>query len=325
MIGKVLGLIKNEGPLSANQIALQLSITGKQARSAIDRLRVQGEPIWNDGARGAFWWSSEYPIGSGWKRAYDKPALAGLPEGAHYKAKSGFASSSSEVHIADGDLPMRSETWAALVYAGNLAHWARPGVFATAVGDDYEPGSRDSILYVGKSMGALGEKLALGLDQAVNAQITRAWMQNWRINNPRSAFWQVADELGPTTTLAWTNILKIDVPTIEGVGRGRPPTLQQTKSLSDLSERALSEELQLLRPKVALFVTSAYQTSIVQNALRSNSYAEASEYQRWTNDLSAHLWKDLGATWAVLVDHPQGKPRTWRDKIVRLIRQLRSS
>lgn len=70
----VLELIKSEGPISAEQIALRLGLSEKQARSGIDRLRALGETIWHDPTRGAFWWRNDQPPGSvphgRWKRVW---------------------------------------------------------------------------------------------------------------------------------------------------------------------------------------------------------------------------------------------------------------
>ncbi|WP_353744176.1 HTH domain-containing protein [Devosia sp. 63-57] len=68
-----LEIIKSRGPISAAQLAEALALDVKAARSAIDRLRRQGEPIWLDRQRG-FWWADDLrPSGIAheqWKRDF---------------------------------------------------------------------------------------------------------------------------------------------------------------------------------------------------------------------------------------------------------------
>jgi hypothetical protein len=71
----VLATIKDRRLVSAKEIAGELGIGEKAARSAIDRLRTQGEPIWNDPDRDAFWWRDDVAPGnvaySRWKRSFE--------------------------------------------------------------------------------------------------------------------------------------------------------------------------------------------------------------------------------------------------------------
>jgi hypothetical protein len=317
----VLKLIKDEGPISAAQIALRFSISEKQARSAIDRLRSQGEAIWNDSARGQFWWQNDVAIGNGWKRPYSRPRGDRL---LHEKAQRPILSKGSVPEIRSSqEFPMSQEAWAELVQAGRQSQWARPGIFATGVGERFKPAGRNSILYVGKSMGALGERLHLNLDQAENARKTRAWMQAWPVNNPTSAFWQFASMLGPVEELAWTNLLKIDVPTVTGKGRGRPPSPEQTKSLEDISVRALKDEINSLRPRITLFVTGAFQIQTVHKILDSLRYEAATQHV-FAQGAGQSLWRS-GKAYALLVRHPQGTTTEWRNGLVQLIQRLRET
>lgn len=321
---EVLKLIKEKGPISAAQIALHFSTSEKQARNAIDRLRGQGEPIWNDSARGAFWWRNDHPIGHGWKRPHPGPILD------HALSPKEAPAVSVEPRIGQHlptsqDLPIAPATWAAMVQAGVQAHWARPGIFATGVGECFEPGDRNSILYVGKSMGALGEKLGLGLDQAENARRTRAWMQDWRVRNPRSAFWQVASSFGPVEELAWTNIMKIDVPTITGAKRGQPPTRTQASSLEVVCCQALRDEFTALRPRIAVFVSGDYQVGLVRNVLTSLGYEPNAPSDNAHLKGGQSIWRSSNNAHALLIRHPQGTSDAWRSGLVSLLRRLRHS
>ena len=72
---RVLDAIKRFGPLSAYGLSIILKLPEKRGvRSAIDRLRDKGEPIWNDPKRKAFWWADDVEPGSTphtrWKRVW---------------------------------------------------------------------------------------------------------------------------------------------------------------------------------------------------------------------------------------------------------------
>ena len=76
---RVLDAIKRFGPLSARGFSIVLQIPEKRGvRSAIDRLRDKGEPIWNDPKRKAFWWGDDVEPGSTphtrWKRVWQDPS-----------------------------------------------------------------------------------------------------------------------------------------------------------------------------------------------------------------------------------------------------------
>ncbi|MBZ9864222.1 hypothetical protein LB515_02425 [Mesorhizobium sp. CA15] len=70
---RVLEALKARGTVTVETLMSLLDADEKPVRSAIDRLRSEGQPIWNDEARG-FWWRDdmapkEIPY-SRWKRAY---------------------------------------------------------------------------------------------------------------------------------------------------------------------------------------------------------------------------------------------------------------
>ena len=80
---QVLEAIKRFGPVSARGLGFILKIPEKPGvRAAIDRLRRQGERIWNDPVRNAFWFGDDREPGtaprSRWKRHWlDSSGVAG--------------------------------------------------------------------------------------------------------------------------------------------------------------------------------------------------------------------------------------------------------
>lgn len=70
---RVLEALKAHGPVTVETLMSLLDAEQKPVRSAIDRLREDGEPIWIDETRG-FWWRSDIVPGgtrySRWKRTY---------------------------------------------------------------------------------------------------------------------------------------------------------------------------------------------------------------------------------------------------------------
>ncbi len=80
---RVLEAIKRFGPASARGLGLILNLPEKPGvRSAIDRLRRQGERIWNDPVRNAFWFADDKQPGTAprykWKRSWvDKSGVTG--------------------------------------------------------------------------------------------------------------------------------------------------------------------------------------------------------------------------------------------------------
>lgn len=80
---QVLEAIKRFGPVSARGLGFILNLPEKDGvRRAIDRLRRQGERIWNDPVRNAFWFADDKEPGttahSKWKRYWlDKSGVTG--------------------------------------------------------------------------------------------------------------------------------------------------------------------------------------------------------------------------------------------------------
>lgn len=80
---QILEAIKRFGPVSARGLGFILKLPEKPGvRPAIDRLRRQGERIWNDPVRNAFWFADDKEPGdaprSRWKRHWlDKSGVSG--------------------------------------------------------------------------------------------------------------------------------------------------------------------------------------------------------------------------------------------------------
>jgi len=80
---QVLEAIRRFGPVSARGLEFILKLPERHTvRPAINRLRRQGEPIWNDPARNAFWFADDRKPGttprSRWKRSWlDSSGITG--------------------------------------------------------------------------------------------------------------------------------------------------------------------------------------------------------------------------------------------------------
>lgn len=328
-LAATLDLLKQYGPISAAEIGKRLSFSEKQARGAIDSLRKLGEPVWNDSGRQAFWWDDQWPIGDGWKRSYSAPlnGTRNLRPATHISLEAPrlHRSGVADLKIEGRQVrppPISPQTWQNLIAVGAEAQWSRPGVFATAEGLRFQRGGRRTLLYVGKSLGALGENLNLGLNLTENAEKAQYWMENWRIKNPRSSFWQVGSKLAPVEELAWTNIFKIDVPTTLDHRRGKPPGIRQSAAVAGPSIDALAEEVGQLSPHVTLFVTWPYGREVVEAALESCSYTPYRGGDPTKSELKAALWRSDDNRWAVQVRHPQGTSTEWRNHLVGLVNYL---
>lgn len=72
---QVLEAVRRFGPVSARGLELILKLPERQAvRPAISRLRRQGEPVWIDPVRNAYWFADDRKPGktprSRWKRSW---------------------------------------------------------------------------------------------------------------------------------------------------------------------------------------------------------------------------------------------------------------
>lgn len=202
-------------------------------------------------------------------------------------------------------------TWSNLARASAAAvaaGWATPGVFATAVGPDYERGSPDAVLYVGKSGGPLIDSVGLCDDQARSSAASCRWMLGRR--NP-SAFWVLADLVAQRESMAWSNLAKIDT------RRAGPPSARQWRSISDVCLAALTEEMECLSPGKTVLAISDYQASSVRSVLRHLGFVEQS--RRPDLDRST-VFADLSGRLAVITRHPQGWRCDLRDPVARFIR-----
>jgi hypothetical protein len=322
---QVLDLIKHRGPIGAVAIGKDLNVTEKQARSAIDQLRLQGHLIWNDPARQEFWWSDQHTGGNGWKRAFD----AGLKAltAPSVLERTGEADLSAAAPVRDRSIgsshAISPSSWKNLIEVSTRVNWARPGVFATAESAEYKRGGSKSILYVGKSLGALGEELGLGLDQDRNAEIATKWMEEWSENNSRSNFWHFAKELSALGPLAWTNVIKIDVPATEGRDRGKPPKRFQVEKIKCACVAALVDELRELRPKIAVVVNGDYANQVIVAALSATDYVPFDGQLPVLDSVANSVWyRPKQKQWAIQSRHPQGASCAWRKSMITLVGAL---
>lgn len=208
--------------------------------------------------------------------------------------------------------PIKDSTWKELLRLSVHAvdrGWANPGVFATAVGPKYTPGSERSILYVGKSGGPLNDSLSLGDDQEASAAATGKWMID-RMNP--SPFWVFADLLSGRESLAWSNLAKIDA-------RGSaPPKGDLWRSTRDVCLQALAEEMEHLQPGRAVFATSGYNPSAIESVLRRLGYEGPQPYAGLDRTT---VFTDPSNRLAVITRHPQGWSCENRDPVARFIRE----
>lgn len=193
--------------------------------------------------------------------------------------------------------PIQAETWQKLVDASrNCTDWAKPGVFAPAVGPNYQPGA--GLLYVGKSAGPLGNKVGSAFDLQQSMAASLQWMITKQNN---SAYWQFVDAIDSTRkSIAWTNVCKIDS---EG---DNAPSGRNWRAVCEPCLAALNDELVSLKPRVAAFMISKIYRAEVYDLLTSLGYEEA----RDMNPDNGHsFWLRSGRhSFAVLTRHPQG----WR-------------
>lgn len=206
------------------------------------------------------------------------------------------------------------KNWNNLTQANDRAvaqGWAMPGVFATGIGPDYQPGGEDSILYVGKSAGPLGGRVGSSNQFASSSEASTQWMID-RVN--KSAFWQMIDKVDRTRrTIAWTNICKMD-----RVGGVRPPNGREWQTIRDACLAALLDEISVLRPRTAFFATSDYVREDVVDILAEAGYTTTlpSPDSQWTTVLG----RTDGAK-AVITRHPQGWGTPHRDKVLDFVRK----
>lgn len=202
-------------------------------------------------------------------------------------------------------------TWTELVRlsaASVASGWATPGVFATAIGSEYEPGTKDSLFYVGKSGGPRIDEVGLCTDQAASSVASQRWMVERR--NP-SAFWVFADLMGRRESMAWSNLAKID-----SNGSGAP-NVRQWRSIEDICLKALAEELEFLVPGKSVFAVSNYHDDSITGVLRDFGFAQQSA----GIDLeSTRVFAGPSNRLAVITRHAQGWPREARDSAARFIR-----
>lgn len=218
------------------------------------------------------------------------------------------------VHFS-GRLPISPATWQRLVAENRAAvsqGWAQAGIFATGIGPGYQPGSKKSILYVGKSAGPRGDKVASSLEQAASVRASTKWMIERR---NQSAFWQLIDKVDPTRcSIAWSNVCKMD-----RRGGGRPPSGEEWQQVADACLVALGEEINFLKPEIILFATSKTYRSDIEKLLGRLGYRLSIRDfgDGWTTVFGA-----IGTPRAILTRHPQGWCRTAREKVIDYIHAI---
>lgn len=235
----VFDLIKTDGPITA-KISDRLTIGEKIARNHIDALRASGEAIWYDPQTAGFWWRDGLRPGleayQRWKRPFDSsPArriTAGSPP-SQKRERSLGPNSGARLAISES-------TWSRLVDANERlvrAGLAQPGVFATAVGPQYQAGSSRSLLYVGKSPGPKANLVGSVHDQAASCRASTEWMMRFKNQSP---FWQFIAQVRLTRAeIAWTNVCKMDRTT-----GGPPPAGRVWQTIAAPCLAALGEELE---------------------------------------------------------------------------------
>lgn len=312
---QVLALIRRSGPIGAKAIASALRMEEKQARSCIDKLRANGEPVWHDPATGGFWWRNDMRPGNvahaRWKRDFPGGLESQLtaeqfPEIAKLTEVSSVDQMSSIIS---------PDNWRAVVEANRKAvrlGWAAEGVFAPAIGPEFEIGGRRSILYVGKSAGPLGSRVGSEYDLAQSTMASLNWMLS-RQNN--SQFWQLAEQFDPARrSLAWSNVCKMD-----RVGGDEPPSPKQWNSIAECCEAVLAEEIEKLKPKLALFAISNHYRTNVKEVLSKLGYKSR---PLGFDDGLTELFARPDETYAILTKHPQGWGIEERDRMVQFAKSL---
>lgn len=208
-------------------------------------------------------------------------------------------------------------TWRLLVSVNDSAvrrGWAESGVFATGIGPKYQIGGPASVLYVGKSAGPKIRALGSGCDQATSSDSSTKWMLE---RHNKSTFWQMIERIDPTRQcIAWTNVSKMDQ-----LGGERPPLGARWKEICNACNTALAEELRALSPRVTLFVTSGMYPDVFP-VLNEMGYCRQplSFDDGWTTLLRAP-----GCRYAIETRHPQGWPKSERDRVIDLTKQLMSN
>lgn len=206
-----------------------------------------------------------------------------------------------------------SENWHRLTEANRIAvrdGWAAPGVFATGIGPDYQPGG---LLYVGKSAGPLSKLVGSGTDLVASGEASKLWMIERR---NLSAFWQFADRIDRTRrSIAWTNVCKMDVR-----GGGRPPLGRQWQQVAAACLAMLREELEMLAPKAVVFAISKAYLLDIEAMIGAEVYRLVPSHldgDGWTKVYAAGLGR-----YAVTTRHPQGWPSPDRDLVIDQVRSL---
>lgn len=222
-------------------------------------------------------------------------------------------SSEAERQIEGNEVdPISETTWQSLVKCSQtpaVAAWASRGVFSTAVGPAFFPGTADGLFYVGKAGGPRIDAVGIAEDQAAGSAAGVRWMLERR--NP-SAFWTFADLLVPRREhLAWSNLAKIDT------RLATPPSRREWRQIRESCLSALKEEMQALRPRRTVFVTGGYCTADILALLELLGFARF--------EPGLHLEETIGlrsqsGQLVVITRHPQGWRAEVRNRVAQFVR-----
>jgi hypothetical protein len=207
-----------------------------------------------------------------------------------------------------GHFRISDHTWLCLTRAKDNAGWAKYGVFATAVGRDYQQG----LLYVGKSAGPRVAQLCSSNDQEASIRASEEWMKQIPKKN-HSDFWRFVEEIDrERLKIAWTNVCKMD----RADGK-RPPSRHEWKMVSAPCIDALNEEIIGLKPRVTVFVTKGWWgEDDVWDLLNRLGYKNitSSADSRWTR-----CAKSSEGRFAIMTRHPLGWLKCERNQVIRQI------
>ncbi|MFZ1813628.1 MAG: hypothetical protein WBO55_03890 [Rhizobiaceae bacterium] len=215
-------------------------------------------------------------------------------------------------------LPISSSTWKELVQLGKRcteSGWAEEGIFAPAIGPNYTPGSKNSILFVGKSAGPLGGNVGSSSYLRSSILASTEWMLQ---RHNKRGFWVVPDEIDKhRRQFAWTNVCKIDQK-----GKSAPPQGAYWDLVRQPCLNALRDEIFTLKPMTIVFlISNTYQFDCI-DLMYNLGYEE--EFQINGAQFNSIFLRN-GDFKCVFTKHPQGWSVEDRAPVIRFIRERYSS
>ena len=136
-------------------------------------------------------------------------------------------------------------------------------------------------------------------------------------NTRKSAFWRVikktakkilADDDDVISRIAWSNIYKISP------SRGGNPSAKLQKIQRDYCKRILRKEIELLKPKYVIFLTSFWETEFMEY-LNNGSKPKSIETKIWDKNYKSSSYK-IDDVIYLTSQHPQGKKEDKHAKIL---------